>query len=90
MVAWVFVAADPHAVDPSDVHVIDLAEMQDGLGLGLFGRNLDGFTKPNYSIEVRLMSIVKMTRNFHGLPLGVIKSRLGPSIALGAWINCHN
>ena len=36
MVTGILVATDALAIDPSNVHVIDLTEVQDSLGLGLF------------------------------------------------------
>ena len=90
MVAGILVASYPRAIDPGDVHVIDLTEVQDCLGLGLSSRQFDGFSKPHHAIVAGQPGVFKMTGQFHGFPLGVIKGKLGPSFALGTRIHCHD
>ena len=50
MMTGILVAPHPSAIDPGDVHVVDLTEEQDCLGLGLFSGQFDGFAKPHHSI----------------------------------------
>ena len=90
MVTGILVATDALAIDPGNVHVIDLTEVQDGLRLGLLAGQFDGFAKPNHAIVAGQPGVFKMTGNLHGFPLGVIKCWHGPSFALGARINCHD
>ena len=90
MVAGILVASYPRAIDPGDVHVIDLTKVQDCLGLGLPSRQFDGFSKPHHAIVAGQPGVFKMTGQFHGFPLGVIKGKLGPSSALRTRIRCHD
>ena len=90
MVTRILVASYPGAVDPGDVHVVDLTEVQDRLRFGLLGGQFDGFAKPHHAIVAGQPGVFKMTGNLHGFPLVVIKCRFGPSFALGARINCHD
>ena len=59
MVAGILVASYPRAIDPGDVHVIDLTEVQDCLRLGLPSRQFDGFSKPHHAIVAGQLAFSK-------------------------------